>query len=151
MELQGDWDPAVMDPLASSKSFRSQLGWFPFPSVSGGQGDQHAGLGGGDGYSCTIKATNACPDFLKFLVSPAAQKQLIASNYVTIPANPAADKYVTSPVLKTVMDYLNSTKYNQLYFDQALSTSAGQALDDAVANFIAGQGSPSSITSSVSQ
>jgi raffinose/stachyose/melibiose transport system substrate-binding protein len=151
MELQGDWDPAVMDPLASSKNFRSQLGWFAFPAVTGGQGDPHAGLGGGDGYSCTVKATNACPDFLKYLVSPPVQKQLIASNYVTIPANPAAGKYVQSPVLRTVLTYLNGTKYNQLYFDQALSTSSGQALDDAVANFFAGQGSPSSIASSVSQ
>jgi raffinose/stachyose/melibiose transport system substrate-binding protein len=150
MELQGDWDPGVMDPLASSKSFRDQLGWFPFPAVTGGKGDPHAGLGGGDGFSCTTGATNACPDFLHFLVSPPVQKQLMDANYVTIPSNPAADKYVKSPVLKSVMTYLNATKYNQLYFDQALPTQAGQALDDAIANFFAGQGSPSDIAASVS-
>ena len=35
MELQGDWDPAVMTPLTTDKNYLSKLGWFPFPAVSG--------------------------------------------------------------------------------------------------------------------
>jgi len=35
--------------------------------------------------------------------------------------------------------------YNQLYFDQALPTNVGNAVNDAVSNFFAGQGSPQDI------
>src|SRR5215469_16574577 len=54
MELQGDWDPGTMQGLTSNTSLYSQLGWFPFPAVTGASGDPSVALGGGDGFSCTI-------------------------------------------------------------------------------------------------
>ena len=149
MELQGDWEMAVMPSLATDKNFASKMGWFPFPSVSGGGGDQGAGLGGGDGFSCTSKATSACPDFLKYMTSPDVQRSLIKALAVTLPSNPAANDAVTDPTLKQVLAYLGKVSYNQLYFDQALSTNAGQGLDSAVADYFAGKGSPASIAQSV--
>jgi raffinose/stachyose/melibiose transport system substrate-binding protein len=50
-----------------------------------------------------------------------------------------------------VLDYSRSASYIQTYFDIALPTSNGQALDDAVANFFAGKGSPDSIPKSVNE
>lgn len=44
-----------------------------------------------------------------------------------------------------MQDYLNKAPYIQVYFDQALPTSVGQALNDAVADFFAGKGSPQGI------
>ncbi len=41
MELQGDWDPGVMAPLTSDKKLNSELGWFPFPAITGGAGARH--------------------------------------------------------------------------------------------------------------
>jgi raffinose/stachyose/melibiose transport system substrate-binding protein len=117
--------------------------------VSGGAGDQQAGLGGGDGFSCTTDATDACPDFLKYLDSPTVQREMVKTGAATLPANSAANDAITNSTLKTVLTYLQKVSYNQLYFDQALSTSAGQALDDAVANFFAGQGSPEDVAGSV--
>lgn len=151
MELQGDWEMAVMPSLATDKNFASKLGWFPFPSVPGAGGDQQAALGGGDGFSCTKSAGAACADFLKYVSSAPVQRELVQAKAATLPANPEANDAITDPTLKTVLSYLQQVQYNQLYFDQALPTNAGQALNDAVANFFAGKGSPKAIADSVKQ
>jgi raffinose/stachyose/melibiose transport system substrate-binding protein len=149
MELQGDWEMAVMPSLASDKNFAAKMGWFPFPAVAGGGGDPKAGLGGGDGFSCTTQATSACPDFLKYIASAPVQRQLVKALAVTLPSNPQADDAVTNATLKQVLAHLGKVSYNQLYFDQALPTNVGQALDSAVADYFAGSGSPSDIAGSV--
>jgi raffinose/stachyose/melibiose transport system substrate-binding protein len=152
MELQGDWDvPQVMPSLTKDKTFASKMGFFPFPSVSGGAGDQQAGLGGGDGFSCTTKATNACADFLKYLASAPVQRQLVKTGAATFPANTAANDAVTDPSMTDAQTYLQKVSYNQLYFDQALSTNVGLALDQAIADFFAGKSSPEAVAQSVAK
>jgi raffinose/stachyose/melibiose transport system substrate-binding protein len=145
MELQGDWELPTMVTLTDDKNYAQQLSWFPFPSISGGQGTPGVALGGGDGFSCAVKAGPACADFLKYISSTEVQTKLVQTNTATLPANPQAISAITDPTLKTVQQYLQSASYIQTYFDQALPTSVGSALNDAVANFFAGQGSPESI------
>jgi len=151
MELQGDWEIPTMLQLTPDKAYASKLGWFPFPAVTGGGGDPHAALGGGDGFSCTTKATAACPDFLKYISSTEVQMKLVQSTTATLPSNPAAVSAITDPTLKQVEQYLKQTPFNQTYFDQALSTSVGLALDAAIADFFAGKGSPESIAKSIAK
>ena len=151
MELQGDWELPTMIPLTSDKNFANKLSWFPFPAVSGGQGDQRAALGGGDGFSCTSKATSACPDFLKYISSTEVQTKLVQTTTATLPSNPAAVSAITDPTLKQVENYLKDTQYNQLYFDQALTTDVGLALNKAISDFFAGKGSPEDIAKSVAK
>jgi len=149
MELQGDWDPGVMAPLTSDKNLNAQLGWFPFPTVSGGAGAATTVLGGGDGFSCTTGAAEpTCADFLKYLDTPAVQAKVVSSD-VGLPANSAAASALTMPALKQVLQYSHSVTYIQTYFDTAFPTSVGQALDAAIADFFAGQGTPQSIIAAV--
>ena len=149
MELQGDWDPSVMQSLASDKNFASDLGWFPFPTVSGGAGDPKAALGGGDGFSCTTTNTAACVDFLRYLSSDAVQTKLVSSGAAVIPASSTASAAIKDPVIKQVFDYYQGASYIQVYFDISLSTAAGQALDDAAADLFAGQGGASAVADAV--
>jgi raffinose/stachyose/melibiose transport system substrate-binding protein len=149
MELQGDWEPGVVQGLTSSKTILSKLGWFPFPSVPGGAGEQKAVLGGGDGFSCSAKAGPACVQFLQYIDSVPVQKQ-VAKASVGLPANPAASSAITTPGLRTAVDYEKSTPFLQTSFDSALTVSEGQAIDQAIATFFAGQGSPTSIAAAVS-
>jgi raffinose/stachyose/melibiose transport system substrate-binding protein len=150
MELQGDWDPGVMAGLVSDGSkVESELGWFPFPTVSGGQGDPKAVLGGGDGFSCTTSAAEpACEEFLQYVDSVPVQKQIVASGS-GMPANKAAASAITVPAEKTAMSVYQASDYIQTYFDTALPQQPGQNLDTALANFFAGQGSAQSIVSSI--
>lgn len=149
MELQGDWEMLVMPSLTQDKDFASKMGWFPFPAVDGGAGDPKAALGGGDGFSCTSKATVACPDFLKYITSAPVQTELVKSTTISLPSNPAANGAITNEAARTALSYLGTVSYNQLYFDQALPTDVGQALDTAVADFVAGKGSSKDVADSV--
>jgi len=152
MELQGDWDPGVMAGLISSSktsSLYSDLGWFPFPTVPGGQGDPKVVLGGGDGFTCTSGAAEpACAEFLQYLDTPAVQKQILGAG-VGLPANPAAIGALTVPAEKTAASAAGTAPYTAIYFDTALQTQPGQNLDNAIANFFAGQGGNSQIIGSV--
>src|SRR6202161_2726259 len=79
MELQGDWDPSVMEGVSTNKNLSSELGWFPFPQTPGSAGSQTAVLGGGDGFSCTgtQAQAQACAEFLQYLDSPSVQAQIV--------------------------------------------------------------------------
>jgi raffinose/stachyose/melibiose transport system substrate-binding protein len=148
MELQGDWESGTMSALTTDKTLSSKMGWFPFPSVAGGQGDPGVALGGGDGFSCTTKATTACEDFLKYLDSADVQRKLAATGN-GLPVNTAAASAITDPTVKQVLQFSHTAPYIQQYFDIAFPTDVGQALDDAVANYFAGQGTPQSIVTSI--
>jgi raffinose/stachyose/melibiose transport system substrate-binding protein len=151
MELQGDWDLPTMIPLTEDKAYASKLGWFAFPDIAGAPGTPGVALGGGDGFSCSTKAGPSCPDFLKYISSTEVQTKLVQTNTATLPANPAAISAITDPTLKTVQTYLSGAPYIQMYFDQALPTSVGNALNDAIANFFAGQGTPEGIVQAFSK
>jgi len=151
MELQGTWEPGTMAALTSDKKLNSKLGWFPFPAVEGGQGDPDVALGGGDGFSCTTEATNACVEFLKYVTGTDVQKKLVSSGAAALPVNAAAASAIKDPTVKTVQDFAANASYIQTYLDVALPTSAGQALDDAVANFFAGKGDGEAIVKSVNE
>jgi raffinose/stachyose/melibiose transport system substrate-binding protein len=150
MELQGDWETIVTPALTSDKQLISKLGWFPFPSVPGGAGNATTVLDGGDGFSCTTGAPEPqCADFLKYIDSVPVQKKLVSQANVGLPANPGAQSALTNPALKTALQALKSTAYAQEYFDIALPTNTGLALDQAIANFFAGKASAQDVVNSV--
>jgi raffinose/stachyose/melibiose transport system substrate-binding protein len=149
MELQGDWDLPVMTGLNTDKSLESKLDWFPFPAVSGAAGDPKAALGGGDGFACTTAHAADCAKFLQYLASGKVQKTLVKNGDAAIPVNAAAASEIKSPVVKKVFDFNHAASYVQVYWDIALPTAAGQALDDAAANLFAGKGSADSVAKAV--
>jgi raffinose/stachyose/melibiose transport system substrate-binding protein len=151
MELQGDWEPGELLGDTTDKSIDSKLGWFPFPAVSSGQGDPTAVIGGGDGWSCTTGAAEpACAQFLQYIDSTQVQEQLVTQASIGLPANAAAEGAITNPAVKAAAQAHDSAAYVAVYFDQALPTNPGLALDAAIANFFAGKGSNSAIINSVS-
>ena len=153
MELQGDWDPSVMQALVPSSQWTtdtSDLGWFPFPSVPGASGSAQAVLGGADGDSCSVSAPEpACADFLEYVDSPASQKLIVSASL--LPANPAASSAVTLGADLQELGYTKTAPVQE-YLDLDYPTSVGNALDAAVANFFAKPtSSPSSIATAIDQ
>jgi raffinose/stachyose/melibiose transport system substrate-binding protein len=148
MELQGTWDKSVMQGLTDT-DLDPLLGWFPFPSVEGGDGDPSATLGGGDGFACTQKHAKECADFLKFLSSDDIQTKLVESEVVAIPVKKAAAATIGDPVIKSIYDFNADAAYVTTYFDVALPTGAGSALNDAVANLFSGKGTADSVAEAV--
>ena len=148
MELQGTWDKSVMQGHTDT-DLDPLLGWFPFPAVEGGDGDPSATLGGGDGFSCTQKHAQECADFLEFLSGDDIQTQLVESEVVAIPVKEAASAAISDSVIKSVYDFNSDAAYVQTYFDIALPTGVGSALNDAVANLFSGQGTAESVAEAV--
>jgi len=145
MELQGDWDPSVMEGVSTNKSLSTQLGWFPFPQTPGSAGSQTAALGGGDGFSCTgdQAQVQACAQFLQYLDSPTVQSQIVGVGQSGEPVLPASASAITLPATQTAAAYYKTAAYSQLYFDTALPTKPGLNLDTAIANYFS---SPSAST-----
>ena len=148
MELQGTWHKSVMQGLTDT-DLDPLVGWFPFPAVDGGEGDPSATLGGGDGFACTQKHAEECADFLEFLSNDDIQSELVESQVVAIPVKEAAAATITDPVMKSVYDFNTEAAYIATYFDVALPTAAGSALNDAVANLFAGKGTADSVAEAV--
>jgi raffinose/stachyose/melibiose transport system substrate-binding protein len=147
MELQGDWDPSVMEGVSTNKNLSSELGWFPFPQTPGSAGSQTAVLGGGDGYSCTGTATQAqaCAEFLQYLDSPTVQAQIVGPGASGEPVLTSESSAITLPATQTAAAYFKTASYEELYFDTALPTKPGQNLDTAIANYFS---NPNSSTAS---
>jgi len=155
MELQGDWDPGVMDGLVSSSAattLNGNLGWFAFPQVPGAAGSQTGSLDGGDGFSCSgsTAQVQACAEFLQYLVSPAIQTQVVTIGNSGLPVVAAAASGLSTGDQAAATQLKDPA--NELYFDVALPMKPGQNLDTAIANYFTTQstGNASAILTSPS-
>ena len=139
MELMGAWDPGVIADLTPDKKALPDLGWFPFPAVSGGAGDPTAMMGGSDGFACAKNAPAECVDFLNFASSKANQEGY-ATAFKTLPANRDAKGVVTDPALKDVLASYDKAAYVELWLDTLYGQNVGNALNGGVVNMFAGKG-----------
>jgi len=149
MELQGHWNPGVMQPLTPDQKIPSFLGWFPFPDVPGSKAVPGSLLGGGDGFACSWKAPEpACAQFLSYLDSASVQKRIGSTNF-GLPVLKGTESSVTDPNLRTVLKFRSASPFIQLYLDIAYSQAIGQALDAAIADQFAGQATPQQVVQKI--
>ena len=100
MELQGHWNPGVIQPLTPDNKIPSFLGWFPFPNVPGSKAIPGSLLGGGDGFACSWKAPEpACAQFLSYIDSPSVQKRIGSTNF-GLPVLKGTESSVKDPNLR---------------------------------------------------
>jgi raffinose/stachyose/melibiose transport system substrate-binding protein len=149
MELMGAWEPGVVASLTPNQKPLSDLGWFPFPAVAGGQGDPAAMMGGVDGYSCSAKAPKQCPAFLNFYMQKKYQENY-AKAFQTLPASKDAQAIVSDPALKAILTSYNSAPYVEVWLDTLFGQNVGNALNTGVVNMLAGKGDAASIVKTVS-
>ena len=149
MELQGHWNPGVMQPLTPDNKIPSFLGWFPFPNVPGSKALPGSLLGGGDGFACSWKAAQpACAQFLTYIDSPSVQRRIGSTNF-GLPVRKGTESSVKDPNLRTVLKFRSASPFIQLYLDQAYSTAIGQALDQAIADQFAGKATPAQVVARI--
>ena len=81
MELMGQWAPSVQkDQSAGKVGLGDKLGWFAFPTLTGGAGAATDGVGGGNGIAVSKNAPPEAVDFLKFFMDKANQNKLNTDN-----------------------------------------------------------------------
>ncbi|GIF06814.1 ABC transporter substrate-binding protein [Actinoplanes siamensis] len=148
MELMGAWDPGVIASLTKDTKPLPDLGFFPFPAVSGGQGDPAAVMGGADGYSCSAKAPKECADFLNYIVTKDVQEAYYKA-FNSLPVNKQAQSAITEPYLKAVLDAYNKAPYVSQWLDTVYGQNVGNALNVGVVNLLAGKGDVAGIIKAV--
>lgn len=141
MELMGAWDPGVIASLTPDQKPLPDLGFYPFPEVSGGKGEPGSIMGGVDGYSCSVKAPKECADFLNF-VAGTDQQEAYYKAFNAPPVNAEAQKVVTEPYLKDVLKAYNAAPYVSQWLDTVLGQNVGNALNVAVVDMLAGKSDP---------
>jgi raffinose/stachyose/melibiose transport system substrate-binding protein len=149
MELQGHWNPGVMQSLTPDQKIPSFLGWFPFPNIPGSKALPGSLLGGGDGFACSWKAPQpACAQFLAYIDSPSVQRRIGSINF-GLPVRKGTETSVKDPNLRTVLGFRAAAPFVQLYLDIAYSQAIGQALDDAIADQFAGKATPAQVVAKI--
>lgn len=148
MELMGGWNVGVIASLTPDQEPLPDLGWFPFPAVDGGAGSPTAMMGGVDGYACSNDAPSACEAFLNFIASQEAQEGY-ATAFNTIPASGSAQGAVSDPALAPLVEAYGSADYVVVWLDTLLGQNIGNALNTAVVELLAGNGTPEGIVDSV--
>jgi raffinose/stachyose/melibiose transport system substrate-binding protein len=148
MELMGAWDGGTMGSLTADLKQPAFLSWFPFPSVSGGAGNQSSAMGGGDGYACAKNAPAECVEFLKYIVSPAVQKAYAGTGAGT-PIAKGSEAGLTDPVLQTIAQATQQAGGVQLWLDTQFGATAGTAMNDAIVAIFAGKGDPAGVVTAL--
>ncbi len=145
MELMGGWDPGVIASLTPDQKPLPDLGWFPFPTISGGKGDPASMMGGLDGYSCSAQAPKKeCTAFLNYMVTQSAQEAYYKA-FDSIPVNKDAQSVVTEPYLKSILEAYNKAPFVSQYLDTQYGQNVGNALNTGVVDLLAGKGTVADI------
>jgi raffinose/stachyose/melibiose transport system substrate-binding protein len=155
MELMGQWAPGVEIADSTSKAgLGADLGWFPFPAVTGGAGDPNDGAGGGNGIAVGKNAPAEAIDFLKFFNSK-VNAQKIETPAGTPPSamglSPVAgvDATVLDPLLQQVLAGRDKAKHIQLDLDQATSPALGTAINEATVALFVGASDPAKVCQAI--
>ncbi|HLY25987.1 MAG TPA: extracellular solute-binding protein [Aggregatilineales bacterium] len=145
MEVMGQFSIAnQINDSTSKKGLGADLGWFPFPVITGGTGLATDVFGGGDGLAVGKNAPDAAVDFLKFASSTKYQIMGADPNIgVTVPPTvKGTDSAITDPILQTIIKARDSATYFQLYYDQFLPPATAGAVLDSVQAVFAGTDTP---------
>jgi len=149
MELMGHWNIFVLRGILADEgidvdALNADLGWFPMPATTGGQGDPTAALGGGDGFSCYVDAPAECADFLSYISSDDVQKRF-AVVVGGLPVAPNAATSVTDANLVELAQVAGNAGYVQLWLDTTYGMNVGGAMNDGIVAVFAGTGTAQDI------
>lgn len=148
MELMGTWEPGVVRDLTEDGEAMEDLGFFAFPSVDGGEGEDGALMGAATGFSVNPEASDIAVDFVNFMAEKEWQEKY-ATDFSTIPASEEARGAATDENLLQIIEYLNESSEMQLWMDTALGSNIGNALNTGVVNLLSGQGSAEDIVTAM--
>ena len=137
MELMGQWAPSVAQNNAATGSAISNLEIFPFPEVEGGTGLRTDVMGGGNGYILGKDAPDETLEFLNYFLGESVQLRQAASQGI-IPVDREAAARQRGNVAK-IAEIISKAGYYQLYFDQFLPLTVGEALNDASLKLLTGE------------
>jgi raffinose/stachyose/melibiose transport system substrate-binding protein len=150
MHLMGEWESQNQRETSSSgRGLGADLGWFPFPSVSGGAGGPDDFLGGGNGWLVGRDAPAPALDFLKFITGGDFECLMIQPG--AMPAALAAGECLAEPFPRAVWQAAGKAGYFQVYYDLYFPSPIGQAVNHGVRGLFTGSLSPAEVAESIDE
>lgn len=149
MELMGTWEPGVLKDLTPDQQPMADLGFFAFPSIEGGEGEEGTLMGAATGFGVNPEAPDAAIDFINKMAEKKWQDKY-ATAFSTIPATTEAQADVTDENLTMLVAALNESDGMKLWMDTSLGSNIGNALNTAVVNLLSGNGTPEDIVTAMS-
>ena len=144
MELMGTWEPGVLKDLTPDQQPMADLGFFAFPSVEGGEGEEGALMGAATSYGVNPEAPEIAIDFVNEMAEKEWQDKY-ATAFSTIPANAESQADVEDESLAGLIEALNASDGMKLWMDSSLGANIGTALNTGVVNMLSGTGTPEDI------
>jgi raffinose/stachyose/melibiose transport system substrate-binding protein len=150
MMLMGQWAPGTMSANSpDGNGLGDALGWFPFPEVTGGEGDPTDGFGGGNGFAVGADAPTEAIEFLEYISTRDIADRWGETNSGILPVVVGSESSITDPNLTDVLGARAEADVVQLYLDQAYDPELGAAINDAVEQLYAGQASAEDVAQSI--
>ena len=140
MHLMGDWDYGAMKDNSASKAGipDEDLGFLPFPTITGGHGDPSDTLGGLSGYLFSKNASDEAVKFLEWYNNSHVQQKFAAAGYY-IPITKDSATTMTNPFKVAIAKDIQSAHWHALFFDQMLGPSVGGVVNDVSAELAANE------------
>lgn len=144
MELMGTWEPGVVRDLTPDQQPMADLGFFAFPSVEGGEGEEGALMGAATSFGVNPEAPEIAIDFVNKMAEKKWQDKY-ATAFSTIPASAESQADVEDESLAGLIEALNASDGMKLWMDTSLGANIGTALNTGVVNMLSGTGTPEDI------
>ncbi|GAA0639757.1 ABC transporter substrate-binding protein [Bifidobacterium pullorum] len=144
MELMGTWEPGVLKDLTPDQQPMADLGFFAFPSVEGGEGEEGALMGAATSFGVNPEAPEIAIDFVNKMAEKEWQDKY-ATAFSTIPASAESQADVEDESLAGLIEALNASDGMKLWMDSSLGANIGTALNTGVVNMLSGTGTPEDI------
>lgn len=148
MELMGTWEPGVLKDLTPDKQPMADLGYFAFPTLEDGEGEEGALMGAATSFAVNPEAPDVAVDFVNFMAEKEWQEKY-ATAFSTIPASEEAYGAVTDENLLTIIDAMKQSSGMKLWMDSSLGANVGNALNTSIVNLLTGQGTPEDIVTAI--
>lgn len=144
MELMGTWEPGVVRDLTPDQQPMADLGFFAFPSIEDGEGEEGALMGAATSNGVNPEAPEIAIDFVNKMAEKEWQDKYAAA-FATIPANAESQADVEDESLVGLIEALNASDGMKLWMDTSLGANIGTALNTGVVNMLSGTGTPEDI------
>ena len=144
MELMGTWEPGVVRDLTPDQQPMADLGFFAFPSIEDGEGEEGALMGSATSNGVNPEAPEIAIDFVNKMAEKEWQDKF-ATAFSTIPASVESQADVEDESLAGLIEALNASDGMKLWMDTSLGANIGTALNTGVVNMLSGTGTPEDI------